>query len=71
MSSQRHERELVAAAQEALRDSGLLDDARVDRTRFGVYLGSGEGSSFFGADMNGSMMSGSFGETPVEFRFRI
>jgi 3-oxoacyl-[acyl-carrier-protein] synthase II len=33
----------AAAAQEALGDAGLLDDDRVDRTHFGVYLGSGEG----------------------------
>src|SRR5947209_8669681 len=37
----------VAAAREALADAGLLDDARVDRTRFGVYLGSGEGIQDF------------------------
>ena len=28
-------------------DAGLLDDTRVDRTRFGVYLGSGEGIQDF------------------------
>jgi 3-oxoacyl-[acyl-carrier-protein] synthase II len=33
----------AAAAQQALADAGLLDHPRVDRTRFGVYLGSGEG----------------------------
>jgi 3-oxoacyl-[acyl-carrier-protein] synthase II len=33
----------AAAAQSALADAGLLHDARVDRTRFGVYLGCGEG----------------------------
>jgi len=33
----------LAAARQALRDAGLLDDTRVDRTRFGIYLGSGEG----------------------------
>src|SRR5437016_1201868 len=32
----------AAAAKQALADSGLLDDGKVDRTRFGVYLGSGE-----------------------------
>jgi 3-oxoacyl-[acyl-carrier-protein] synthase II len=37
----------AAAAQQALDDAGLLDDARVDRTRFGVYLGSGEGIQDF------------------------
>lgn len=37
----------AAAAQQALADAGLLDNARVDRTRLGVYLGSGEGSQDF------------------------
>jgi 3-oxoacyl-[acyl-carrier-protein] synthase II len=37
----------AAAAQEALQHAGLLDDTRVDRTRFGVYLGSGEGIQDF------------------------
>src|SRR5262245_27631100 len=37
----------AAAAQQALSDAGLIDDARVDRTRFGVYLGSGEGIQDF------------------------
>jgi 3-oxoacyl-[acyl-carrier-protein] synthase II len=37
----------AAAAQQALQDASLLADARVDRTRFGVYLGSGEGIQDF------------------------
>ena len=37
----------AAAAQQALQDSNLLDGATVDRTRFGVYLGSGEGIQNF------------------------
>lgn len=37
----------AAAAQQALDDSGLLDDDSIDRTRFGVYLGSGEGIQDF------------------------
>jgi 3-oxoacyl-[acyl-carrier-protein] synthase II len=37
----------AAAAQEALADAGLLPDAKVDRGRFGVYLGSGEGIQDF------------------------
>jgi 3-oxoacyl-[acyl-carrier-protein] synthase II len=37
----------AAAAQQALTDAGLLTDGRVDRTRFGVYLGSGEGIQDF------------------------
>ncbi len=37
----------AAAAQQALQDAGLLDNAKVDRTRIGVYLGSGEGIQNF------------------------
>lgn len=37
----------AAAAQQALQDSGLLDNGAVDRTRVGVYLGSGEGIQDF------------------------
>ncbi len=37
----------AAAAQQALEDANLLDGAPVDRTRFGVYLGSGEGIQDF------------------------
>ncbi len=37
----------AAASQQALADSGLIDDEKVDRTRFGVYLGSGEGIQDF------------------------
>ncbi len=37
----------AVAAKEALEHAGLLNDARVDRTRFGVYLGSGEGIQDF------------------------
>jgi 3-oxoacyl-[acyl-carrier-protein] synthase II len=33
----------AAAAQLALEDAGLLDDRAVDRSRFGVYFGMGEG----------------------------
>src|SRR5438067_800364 len=33
----------LAAARQALGDAGLIDNAQVDRTRFGTYLGSGEG----------------------------
>jgi 3-oxoacyl-[acyl-carrier-protein] synthase II len=39
----------AAASQLALEDAGLLNDARVDRTRFGVYLGAGEGRHEFEA----------------------
>jgi 3-oxoacyl-[acyl-carrier-protein] synthase II len=37
----------AVAAQEALKDAGLLNENRVDRNRFGVYLGSGEGIQDF------------------------
>lgn len=37
----------LAAARAALADAGLLDPAVGDRTRMGVYLGSGEGSDEF------------------------
>lgn len=37
----------AAAAQQALTDANLMLDAKVDRTRFGVYLGSGEGIQDF------------------------
>jgi 3-oxoacyl-[acyl-carrier-protein] synthase II len=37
----------LAAAKHALADAGLLDDAKVDRTTIGTYLGSGEGSHDF------------------------
>jgi 3-oxoacyl-[acyl-carrier-protein] synthase II len=37
----------AAAAKQALADADLLDSARVDRTRIGVYLGSGEGTQDF------------------------
>lgn len=33
----------LAAARQALEHSGLLDDKKIDRNRFGIYLGSGEG----------------------------
>lgn len=37
----------AAAAQQALAGAGALDDPKIDRTRFGVYLGSGEGIQDF------------------------
>jgi 3-oxoacyl-[acyl-carrier-protein] synthase II len=37
----------AAAAQRALEDAGLVEAPKVDRTRFGVYLGSGEGIQDF------------------------
>jgi 3-oxoacyl-[acyl-carrier-protein] synthase II len=37
----------AAAAQQALADAGLLDDARIDRSRLGIYMGAGEGTHDF------------------------
>jgi 3-oxoacyl-[acyl-carrier-protein] synthase II len=37
----------LAAARQALADAGLLDGSTGDRSRFGVYLGSGEGTEDF------------------------
>ena len=37
----------AAAAAQALKDAGVMDDPKIDRTRFGVYLGSGEGVQDF------------------------
>jgi 3-oxoacyl-[acyl-carrier-protein] synthase II len=42
----------AAAAQQALDDAGLIDNNKVDRTRFGVYLGSGEGIQDFNHMVN-------------------
>src|SRR5690554_1785598 len=39
----RHTRFAAGAAIKAMRQSGLMDDRTLDPTRFGVYLGSGEG----------------------------
>jgi 3-oxoacyl-[acyl-carrier-protein] synthase II len=37
----------AAASQLALADAGIFEDARIDRTRFGVYIGTGEGIQDF------------------------
>jgi 3-oxoacyl-[acyl-carrier-protein] synthase II len=37
----------LAVAAQAIRDSGLLEGWEIDSTRFGVYLGSGEGQADF------------------------
>ena len=37
----------LAAGRMALDDAGLLDSTKIDRSRFGVYLGSGEGQHDF------------------------
>jgi len=55
----RHTRFAAGAAKKAVRDSGLLDRA-IDPTRFGVYLGSGEGQQDF--DCFARMMTSALGE---------
>jgi 3-oxoacyl-[acyl-carrier-protein] synthase II len=47
----------LAAAMQALVDAGLVDPNRGDRTRMGVYLGSGEGTQDFRSLMNVLAMS--------------
>jgi 3-oxoacyl-[acyl-carrier-protein] synthase II len=37
----------LAVAAQAVEDAGLFEGAEIDRTRFGVYLGSGEGQADF------------------------
>jgi 3-oxoacyl-[acyl-carrier-protein] synthase II len=37
----------MAAGRQAIEDAGLLDSNKTDRTNFGIYLGSGEGSHDF------------------------
>ena len=48
-SKGRHTRFAVGAAKQAMTDSGLLDKTIDDPTRFGVYLGAGEGQQDFNA----------------------
>ena len=43
----RHTRFAAGAARQAVQSSGVLDSAGLDPERFGVYLGSGEGSQDF------------------------
>ena len=50
----------LAAARQALTDAGLLDDKKVDRNRFGIYLGSGEGTHDF-ANLISSIAIARFG----------
>ncbi|MCA9059499.1 MAG: beta-ketoacyl-[acyl-carrier-protein] synthase family protein, partial [Planctomycetaceae bacterium] len=42
----------IAAAKEAVSDSGIYDDRHFDPARFGVYLGAGEGQQDFMQFMN-------------------
>jgi 3-oxoacyl-[acyl-carrier-protein] synthase II len=43
----------LAAAKQALEDANLLSASGIDRTRFGCYVGSGEGSEDFNAVIGG------------------
>ena len=43
----RHTRFAAGAASEAIQASGCLDDGSLDPSRFGIYLGSGEGNQDF------------------------
>jgi 3-oxoacyl-[acyl-carrier-protein] synthase II len=49
----------LAAAKQALEDANLLSATGVDRSRFGVYLGSGEGSEDFNAVISGTSAAAS------------
>jgi 3-oxoacyl-[acyl-carrier-protein] synthase II len=42
-----HSRFAAAAARQALQDAQILDNTKIDRTRCGIYLGSGEGIQDF------------------------
>jgi 3-oxoacyl-[acyl-carrier-protein] synthase II len=55
----------VAAAMQAVKDSGILDTP-LDPTQFGVYLGAGEGQQDFSIFMNMISQARSNGELDVE-----
>src|SRR3984957_4057407 len=55
----------VAAAMQAVKDSGVLDTP-LDPTQFGVYLGAGEGQQDFAIFMNMIAQARSNGELDVE-----
>jgi 3-oxoacyl-[acyl-carrier-protein] synthase II len=55
----------VAAAMQAVKDSGILDTP-LDPTQFGVYLGAGEGQQDFAIFMNMIAQARSNGELDVE-----
>ena len=48
----------AAAAQQALVDAGMLTDRKIDPSRFGIYLGSGEGIQDFEGMVN--LLSGNY-----------
>src|SRR5439155_4094454 len=61
----------LAAGKQALEDAGLLDPAKGDRSRMGVYLGSGEGGDDFRNLVRGLVASSPKGQPglvdPAEF----
>lgn len=60
----RHTRFAVGAAKQAVADAGL-SDARLDPTRFGIYLGSGEGQQDF--DHFTQMMVGAIEDSTLSY----
>src|SRR5262245_48375379 len=57
----------LAATKQAIEDAGLLDTNKGDRSRMGVYLGSGEGSDEFPVLVRGLAHSGpKEGSGPVD-----
>jgi 3-oxoacyl-[acyl-carrier-protein] synthase II len=56
----------LAAGRQALDDAGLLDPARGDRSRMGVYLGSGEGCEDFPSLITSSARGSDPGATKVD-----
>jgi 3-oxoacyl-[acyl-carrier-protein] synthase II len=56
----------IGAAQEAVRDSGILDDKHLDPAMFGVYLGAGEGQQDFQLFMKIIAESAANGEFDIE-----
>ncbi|MFO0903397.1 MAG: beta-ketoacyl-[acyl-carrier-protein] synthase II [Pirellulales bacterium] len=63
----RHSRFAAGAASQAVKDSGILDHG-LDPTRFGVYLGAGEGNQDF-ASFSKMLVAGIAGETLDLSRF--
>ena len=63
----RHSRFAAGAASQAVKDSGILDKS-LDPTRFGVYLGAGEGNQDF-ASFSRMLVAGISGDTLDLSRF--
>jgi 3-oxoacyl-[acyl-carrier-protein] synthase II len=56
----------LAAGKQALDDAGLLDPAKGDRSRLGIYLGSGEGCEDFPSLITSSARGSDPGATKVD-----